>query len=98
MSASIFVKLRKISNADEILREFYKDEKFIRIRKNPVRIKDVVGTHFCDICVRQNGDKIWINSAIDNLLRGASSQAMASANLMLGLDESLGLPLIAHGI
>lgn len=98
MSASIFVKLRKISNADEILREFYKDEKFIRIRKNPVRIKDVVGTHFCDICVRQNGDKIWINSAIDNLLRGASSQAMANANLMLELDESLGLPLIAHGI
>lgn len=98
MVASIFGVLHENIDAMAVLEDFYKDEKFIRIRKEPVKIKNVAGTHFCDIYVKQMGDKIWINSAIDNLLRGASSQAVANANLMLGFDESIGLPIIAHGI
>lgn len=81
-----------------VLEDFYKDEKFIRIRREPVSIKDVAGTHFCDIFAINNGGKIWINSSIDNLLRGASSQALANANLMFGFDESLGLPLVGDSI
>lgn len=81
-----------------ILEEFYKGEKFIRIRHEPVSIKDVAGTHFCDIYAVNNNGKIWINSAIDNLLRGASSQAIANANLIMGLDESLALPIIGNSI
>ncbi|RAZ46404.1 N-acetyl-gamma-glutamyl-phosphate reductase [Campylobacter hyointestinalis] len=81
-----------------VLEDFYKDEKFIRIRREPVSIKDIAGTHFCDIFAINNGGKIWINSGIDNLLRGASSQALANANLMFGFDESLGLPLVGDSI
>ena len=81
-----------------VLENFYKDEKFIRIRREPVSIKDVAGTHFCDIFAINNGGKIWINSSIDNLLRGASSQALANANLMLGIDEAVALPIIGNSI
>ncbi|RAZ57382.1 N-acetyl-gamma-glutamyl-phosphate reductase [Campylobacter hyointestinalis] len=81
-----------------VLENFYKNEKFIRIRREPVSIKDVAGTHFCDIFAINNSGKIWINSGIDNLLRGASSQALANANLMFGFDESLGLPLVGDSI
>jgi N-acetyl-gamma-glutamyl-phosphate reductase len=47
--------------------------------------------------MNHNG-KIWINSSIDNLLRGASSQAMANANLIMGIDEATALPIIGNSI
>jgi N-acetyl-gamma-glutamyl-phosphate reductase len=43
----------------------------------------------------KNGDALFVNSSIDNLLRGASSQALVAANLMYGLDEGLGVPIIS---
>ena len=55
----------------------------------------VRGTLFCDIglAVDERLGRLIILSAIDNLCRGASGQAVANANLMLGLDETAGLPL-----
>ncbi|SFV68621.1 N-acetyl-gamma-glutamyl-phosphate reductase [hydrothermal vent metagenome] len=44
----------------------------------------------------KNGNALFVNSAIDNLLRGASSQALVSANLMCGFSEGLGIPTIAY--
>ncbi len=79
-----------------ILKERYKNDPFIRIRTEPVDIKSTAGTHFCDIFAAVHGNGLFISSAIDNLLRGASSQAIAAANLMCGLDESEGLPVIAY--
>jgi len=73
-----------------------KQEKFIRIRQNPVDMKSVAGTHFCDIYVKRDGDVLFISSAIDNLLRGASSAAVANANLMMGYEQNLSLPTIAY--
>ena len=61
-------------------------------------IAQVVGSHFCDIFVATSGKNLYINSAIDNLLRGASSQALMNANLMCGLDESLGVPKVPYGL
>ena len=61
-----------------------------------MEIKDVVGTHYCDIFAMKNGNMLFINSVIDNLLRGASSQAVANANLIFGLDEGLSLPKLAY--
>ena len=98
MLVSAFGVLQKSVDAEQVLREFYKNEPFVRVRSEPVNIKNVAGTHFCDIFVKTVGDKIWINSAIDNLLRGASSQAIANANLMCGFAETTALPRIAHGI
>ena len=79
-----------------ILKEFYKDEPFVRIFDYPVDMKSPSGTHFCDIFAKVVGKKLYLNAAIDNILRGSSSQAVANANLMFGFEESLGMPIIAY--
>jgi N-acetyl-gamma-glutamyl-phosphate reductase len=80
----------------KILEDYYKNYEFIRIKDKPVDIKSTAGTNFCDIFVEQNGDAIFINSSIDNLLRGASTQAVVNANLMFGYDSDLGINKISY--
>jgi N-acetyl-gamma-glutamyl-phosphate reductase len=96
MQVSIYAKLKKDISPLEVLQKAYKNEKFIRISDKPVEIKNVAGTHFCDIFAMKNENMLFINSVIDNLLRGASSQAVANANLMFGFDEGLSLPKLAY--
>jgi len=96
MMISIYANLKKDIDPVEILKEKYKDEPFIRIKDKPVDIKSVAGTNFCDIFVMKNGNSIFINTAIDNLLRGASTQAVVNANLMMGYDEFTAIPKIAY--
>jgi len=79
-----------------ILKAYYKNEPFVRIFETPVNIKSCAGTNFCDIFAKVKDNKLYVNSSVDNILRGSSSQAVANANLMMGLDESLGLPIIAY--
>ncbi len=93
---SIYATLKDDIDPISILKEYYKNDEFIRIREKPVDTKSVSGTHFCDIFATCDGNMLFVSSAIDNLLRGASSQSLAAANLMCGLDESLGLPKIAY--
>jgi len=80
----------------EILKTYYDNEPFVRIFDTPVNIKSCAGTHFCDIYAQRKGSKLYVNSSVDNILRGSSSQAVANANLMMGLDEALALPTIAY--
>ncbi len=96
MLVSIYVTLEDICDAKKVLKDFYKDEEFVRIKENPVNIKDTSGTNFCDIFVEQNGNALFINSSIDNLLRGASSQAVVNANLMCGFEAGVGISKIAY--
>ena len=96
MISSIYIQVNDDFNANEVLEKFYKDEPFVRISKNPVDMKNVAGTNFCDIYVKQKRGMLFISSAIDNLQRGASSQAVVNANIMMGLSESLGIPTIAY--
>lgn len=96
MLSSVYMQVEGDFDPLEVLETYYKDEPFVRIRKAPVDMKSVSGTNFCDIYATRNGDVVFITSAIDNLLRGASSQAVANANLMSGLEESAGLPVIAY--
>jgi len=92
---SVYATLREDVDPMKVLEDAYKDERFIRIRRKPVDIKSTSGTHFCDIFAARKGKALFVSSSIDNLLRGASSQAMAAANLMMGLEEGTGIPLIA---
>ncbi|WP_297809999.1 N-acetyl-gamma-glutamyl-phosphate reductase [uncultured Helicobacter sp.] len=96
MLVSVYAKLKEPINALEILQAKYANEPFIRIRTTCPQIKNIAGTHFCDIFAKTDGLDLFITASIDNLLRGASSQALANANLMFGLEESLGLPQIAY--
>ncbi|NVJ53317.1 MAG: N-acetyl-gamma-glutamyl-phosphate reductase [Campylobacteraceae bacterium] len=96
MLVSVFATLKEDVDVNKVLEETYKDSPFVRIRNNPVDLKSTAGTNFCDIFVETNGKALFINSSIDNLLRGASSQAVVNANLMCGLDEEEGIPKIAY--
>jgi len=93
---SVYATLKADIDPIMVLKEAYKDDPFIRIREKPVDIKSTAGTHFCDIYAAKNGNALFVNSAIDNLLRGASSQALVAANLMCGYDEGMGIPTIAY--
>ncbi len=93
---SIYAVLKKDINPLEILKKHYANDKFIRIREKPVDIKSTAGTHFCDIYAQKNQNALFVSSAIDNLLRGASSQALVAGNLMCGFDEGLGVPTISY--
>jgi len=96
MISSIYLQVDTEIDALKILEDFYKDSPFVRISKNPVDMKNVAGTNFCDIYVKQKGNVLFISSAIDNLMRGASSAAVVNANLMMGLEETTGIPDIAY--
>lgn len=96
MLVSVYATLKEEIDVESILEEAYKNSEFVRIRKTPVDIKSTAGTNFCDIFVKRNGKALFINSSIDNLLRGASSQAVVNANLMCGYEEGLGIPKIAY--
>ena len=93
---SVYATLKEDIDPLEVLKERYTNDPFIRIREKPVDIKSTAGTHFCDIYAAKNGNALFVSSAIDNLLRGASSQALAAANLMCGYDEGMGIPMIAY--
>ena len=70
---------------------FYKDSFFVRLVENSPDINWVKTTNFCDIAAHSNGKQIVVFSAIDNLVKGASGQAVQNMNLMFGLDERTGL-------
>jgi len=76
----------------EVLRRFYDGKPFVRVRADaPIRTKDVLGTNYCDVGCKVVGRKAVLVSAIDNLVKGASGQAVQNMNLMLGLPETEGL-------
>lgn len=71
----------------------YKKEPFVRFYSKPenIELKKVQKTNYIDISYKLKDDMIVIVSAIDNLVKGAAGQALQNINLMLGLDETLGL-------
>ncbi len=73
------------------LRDCYDGERFVVVRDDAPTLRDVQHTNQCHINVRTAGERIVLVAAIDNLVKGASGQAIQNANLMLGLDEAAGL-------
>lgn len=96
MLVSVFATLKDEIDVEKILEDRYKDSEFIRLRNTPVDLKSTAGTNFCDLYVARNGKALFVNSSIDNLLRGASSQAVVNANLICGFEEYEGIPKIAY--
>ena len=90
MLSSIYIQVSDKFDIYKTLNEYYKDDKHIRIKENPVDMKNVAGTNYCDIYAKRKGNLLFISSAIDNLMRGASSQAVVNANLMMSVDEYAG--------
>jgi N-acetyl-gamma-glutamyl-phosphate reductase len=81
--------------ASALYRDFYKDAVFTHVFPGNVDLKQVVNTNKCLLSVEKHGDSLMVNSVIDNLLKGASGQAVQNMNLMFSLPEDTGLRLKA---
>ena len=77
----------------QLYKDFYADAVFTHYVDRAIDMKQVVGTNKCLVHVDVHGDKILVTSCIDNLLKGASGQAVQNMNLMFGLEENCGLQL-----
>lgn len=76
--------------------KFYEGHPFIKIVEEPVFLKQVVNTNNCFINLEKAGGTLVVHSVLDNLLKGASGQAVQNMNIMLKLDETAGLRLKAN--
>lgn len=83
----------KISQLIALYEGFYADHPFTFLSQEAIFLKQVVNTNKCIIQLEKVGTKLVIHSAIDNLLKGASGQAVQNMNLVCGLDECAGLHL-----
>jgi N-acetyl-gamma-glutamyl-phosphate reductase len=97
---TIYVKLNKKIETEEVLstfQEFYREEPFVRIypKGKIPNTKDVRGSNYCDIgvAVNESDDRTVVVTAIDNLVKGASGEAVQNMNIMLGYPETMGLDL-----
>lgn len=94
--ASVYLKFEDtLENAYKLYEDFYKDAPFTHISKVPIHLKQAVNTNNCFIHLEKHNNILLITSVIDNLVKGASGQAIQNMNLMLGLNESEGLNLKA---
>ena len=81
--------------AYELYSAYYKDAAFTHVINREVNLKDVVNTNKCVLQTEVHEGRLLVTSVIDNLLKGASGQALQNMNLMFGLDETTGLRLKA---
>ena len=94
--ATITVPLKEsLMKPEELWRSHYRGERFVRVTEAPPALRDVVRTNSALIHVTEakgvRQPTLIILCAIDNLVKGAAGQALQNANLMLGIDEALGL-------
>ena len=82
-----------LEEAKKLYTDFYKDSAFTFVTDKNPDLKQVVNTNKGLVYLEKHGDKLLIVSMIDNLLKGASGQAVQNMNLMFGLDEKAGLGL-----
>lgn len=83
--------------AYELYESYYASHPFTHVSRKNIDLKQVVNTNKCLIHLEKHGNKLFIISIIDNLLKGASGQAVQNMNLMFGLEETAGLKLKATG-
>ena len=81
---------------DDLYQKYYAEHEFTHVSKKNIDLKQVVNTNKCLIHVEKHGNKVLVLSILDNLLKGASGQAVQNMNLMFGLDERAGLRLKAQ--
>jgi N-acetyl-gamma-glutamyl-phosphate reductase len=75
---------------------FYDGHPFVHVSTEPIYLKQVVNNNKCIVQLEKVGTKLVVHSIIDNLLKGASGQAVQNMNIMFGIDETAGLRLKAN--
>ena len=92
--ASIYFDYEEsLEAAFDLYEDFYKDAAYTHVSKSPIHLKQVVNTNNCFIHLHKHKGTLLVTSVIDNLLKGASGQAIQNMNLLFGLEETTGLNL-----
>lgn len=94
--ASLYTKWNGTITDDEAIayfKDYYADSPFVFVSDKPISLKEVVNTNKCLLHIEFHNGYIHITSISDNLVKGASGQAVQNMNLMFGFDELLGLKL-----
>ncbi|MDB5196451.1 MAG: N-acetyl-gamma-glutamyl-phosphate reductase [Flaviaesturariibacter sp.] len=86
---------RSLEEITALYETFYSNAPFTTLSRQPISLKQVVNTNKCVIQLEKEGSHLVVHSAIDNLLKGASGQAVQNMNLLFGLEETAGLHLKA---
>ena len=93
--AMVYTKCRLTeSEAFQLYRDYYSTAVFTFVTDKNPDLKQVVNTNKAIVYVKKHGNKLLVISMIDNLLKGASGQAVQNMNLMFGCKESEGLELV----
>ena len=85
-----------VQEISKLYKEFYAGHPFTSLSDEPIFLKQVVNTNKAVIQLEKSGNKLVVHSALDNLLKGASGQAVQNMNLMFGIEEISGLKLKAN--
>ncbi len=95
--STVYANLKKTVTQEDVMalyQDFYAAEPFVRVRRELPETRWVAHSNFCDLSVRVDlrTNRLIMIGAIDNLMKGAASQAVQNMNIMFGLNETLGLP------
>lgn len=92
--STVYLEPREDITSDrlqDLYRSFYQTERFVQVCPGSPNLKDVARTNYCHLYPIVVKDRVIVFAAIDNLMKGASGQAIQNMNILFGLDESLGL-------
>ncbi len=89
--SSMVSTTKSLEEIKSLYKKFFEGQAFTFVSDDTIDLKQVVNTNKCIIGLEKEGDKLVVHSAIDNLLKGASGQAVQNMNLMFGLEERAGL-------
>ncbi|MBS1682656.1 MAG: N-acetyl-gamma-glutamyl-phosphate reductase [Bacteroidetes bacterium] len=91
--SSIVESEKSLSELNQLYSDFYSTHPFTHVADSTIDLKQVVNTNKCLVHLEKEGNKLVVHTALDNLLKGASGQAVQNMNLMFGLEETTGLKL-----
>jgi N-acetyl-gamma-glutamyl-phosphate reductase len=91
--SSVLDCILSLEESNKLFKDFYATHPFTHVANEMIDMKQVVNTNKCLLFLEKVGNKLVIHSASDNLLKGASGQAVQNMNLMFGIEETLGLKL-----
>lgn len=95
--ATLYTKYEgSLEDSKTLYNEFYKDAAFTFVSDEDIHLKQAVNTNKCILHLHKHEGKLLVTSVIDNLLKGASGQAIHNMNLMFGFEETEGLQLKAN--
>jgi N-acetyl-gamma-glutamyl-phosphate reductase len=91
--SSIITSDKSLDELNKLYQDFYSPHPFTVLASSMINMKQVVNTNKCLIFLEKEGNKLVVHSTLDNLLKGASGQAVQNMNLMFGFEETAGLHL-----